>query len=87
MKARKILLGLSTLAALLMILFPPAMRFHGEETLYGYYFLLAIPNDYRLHAPLLLVQWFGLLLVTGLLLPMLGGDKNHDRGTNIKKKG
>jgi hypothetical protein len=87
MKARKVLLGFSSLIALLMILFPPAMRFHGEETYYGYYFILAIPDGYRLHGPLLLVQWFGLLLVTGLLLPVFGKDKNHPRGTVTRKGG
>jgi hypothetical protein len=57
-----------------MILFPPTL-FFIEETAeqaakfrFEYMFIFSIPDGTRINGILLLSQWFGLLLITGILL-------------------
>jgi hypothetical protein len=58
----------------LMILFPPTL-FFIEETAdqaakfrFEYMFIFSIPDGTRINGILLMSQWFGLLLITAILL-------------------
>jgi len=74
MNAKKIILIIAGVATLLMFLFPPTVFFIKEAAdqpaafRFEYIFILSIPEDVRINGILLLSQWFGLLLITGIVM-------------------
>ena len=74
MNAKKIILIIAAVVTVLMFLFPPTVFFIKETAeqpaafRFEYMFILSIPDDVRVNGILLLSQWFGLLLFTGILM-------------------
>ncbi len=80
MKANKIVLVMVAAATVLMFLFLPTFTFHEEEGLKGgYHFILNVPEDQKINGPLLLVEWFGILLVAAIILSITGSRNNKLR--------
>jgi hypothetical protein len=74
MQWKRYVLAVALAGTVLMILFPPTL-FFIEETAeqaakfrFEYMFIFSIPDGTRINGILLLSQWFGLLLITAILL-------------------
>ncbi|MDX8411561.1 MAG: hypothetical protein R8K46_06825 [Mariprofundaceae bacterium] len=74
MNIKKIILIIAAMASVLMLLFPPTIFFIPEvgdqpaAFRFEYLFVFSIPEDVRINGILLLSQWFGLLLITGIVM-------------------
>lgn len=74
MQWKRYVLAVALAGTVLMILFPPTLFFIKETAeqaakfRFEYMFIFSIPDGTRINGILLLSQWFGLLLITGILL-------------------
>lgn len=74
MNAKKTILAIALVLTGLMILFPPTVQFiketaeHEAGFRFEYMFIFSIPEDVRINGIVLLSQWFGLLLITGIAM-------------------
>jgi len=74
MSAKKIILIIAGVVTVLMFLFPPTIFFIKEAAdqpaafRFEYMFIFSIPEEVRINGILLLSQWFGLLLITGIIM-------------------
>lgn len=74
MNAKKIILTVALILTVLMVLFPPTVLFipktaeHAGGFRFEYMFVFSIPDNVRINGIVLLSQWFGLLLITGIAM-------------------
>lgn len=84
MRWKKYVLVAALVGTVLMVLYPPTLFFiegtaeKAAKFRFEYMFIFSIPEATRINGILLLSQWFGLLLITGILLSFFepGSDKS-----------
>lgn len=84
MQWKKYVLAVALAGTVLMILFPPTLFFiegtaeQASKFRFEYMSIFSIPEGTRINGILLLSQWFGLLLITAILLTFFetGSGKN-----------
>ena len=77
MNIKKMILSIAAVISLFMFLFPPTLFYIQDAQVaagqpgafrFEYMFVFSIPEDVRINGILLLSQWFGLLLITGIVM-------------------